>query len=202
MVMRGRVRRHAAQRGIHRIPMLFQHDPSEPVGVWLELREDHRGLLRARAADPGGDARARAAVAAARRRHRRAVDRLSHREGHASIRGPASAAWWRSSCGEISIVTFPLLAGARVRAVKQAASSSQPKASFARTRAERDWRALMGGGGRPKGGGGGAARGGGRRGGGGGGAGQRGSSNSKTQPPPDAKKKESKQRKGDRPPGG
>ena len=31
-------------RGIRRIPMLFQHDPAEPVGVWLELREDHRGL--------------------------------------------------------------------------------------------------------------------------------------------------------------
>ena len=31
-------------RGINRIPMLFQHDPAEPVGVWLELREDHRGL--------------------------------------------------------------------------------------------------------------------------------------------------------------
>ena len=45
---------------------------------------------------------------------------------------------------EISIVTFPLLAGARVRAVKQA-SSPPPKASFARTRAERDWRAMMGG---------------------------------------------------------
>jgi uncharacterized protein len=23
--------------------MLFQHDPAEPVGVWLELREDFRG---------------------------------------------------------------------------------------------------------------------------------------------------------------
>jgi phage head maturation protease len=44
---------------------------------------------------------------------------------------------------EISIVTFPLLAGARVRAVKQA--SSPPKASFARARAERDWHALMSG---------------------------------------------------------
>ena len=43
---------------------------------------------------------------------------------------------------EISIVTFPLLAGARVRAVKQATS---PPLSHARTRAERDWRALMGG---------------------------------------------------------
>jgi hypothetical protein len=58
---------------------------------------------------------------------------------------------------EISIVTFPLLAGARVRAVKHSpprsqngfalakqGASSQPKASFARARAERDWRALTG----------------------------------------------------------
>jgi hypothetical protein len=40
---------------------------------------------------------------------------------------------------EISIVTFPLLAGARVRAVKEARFSSQPKPSFARARAEREW---------------------------------------------------------------
>ncbi len=25
--------------------MLFQHDPAEPVGIWLELREDLRGLF-------------------------------------------------------------------------------------------------------------------------------------------------------------
>jgi len=48
---------------------------------------------------------------------------------------------------EISIVTFPLLAGARVRAVKQAASPSQvcrPALSHARTRAERDWARMIG----------------------------------------------------------
>ena len=48
---------------------------------------------------------------------------------------------------EISIVTFPLLAGARVRAVKQAASPSQvcrPSLSHARTRAERDWAKMIG----------------------------------------------------------
>jgi hypothetical protein len=43
---------------------------------------------------------------------------------------------------EISIVTFPLLAGARVHAVKQA--SSPPHASHARTRAERAWRGVAG----------------------------------------------------------
>ena len=43
---------------------------------------------------------------------------------------------------EISIVTFPLLAGARVRAVKQA--TSRPMLSHARTRAERDWAKMLG----------------------------------------------------------
>ena len=43
MVMRGAFADTLASRGIRRIPMLFQHDPSEPVGIWLELREDFRG---------------------------------------------------------------------------------------------------------------------------------------------------------------
>jgi len=41
---------------------------------------------------------------------------------------------------EISIVTFPLLAGARVRTVK----ASSPPSSPARTRAERDWARIVG----------------------------------------------------------
>src|SRR5262245_15257454 len=45
MVMRGAFAETLASRGIRRIPMLFQHDPSEPVGIWLELREDFRGLF-------------------------------------------------------------------------------------------------------------------------------------------------------------
>ena len=45
MVMRGAFAQTLTTRGIRRIPMLFQHDPSEPVGIWLELREDHRGLF-------------------------------------------------------------------------------------------------------------------------------------------------------------
>jgi hypothetical protein len=40
-----RLCRHARGGGLRRIPMLCQHDPSEPVGIWLELREDHRGLF-------------------------------------------------------------------------------------------------------------------------------------------------------------
>ena len=44
MVMRGAFAETLKKRGVSRVPMLFQHDPAEPVGVWLELREDHRGL--------------------------------------------------------------------------------------------------------------------------------------------------------------
>src|SRR5438477_12957744 len=40
----GAFARTLKSRGLRRIPMLFQHDPAEPVGVWLELREDFRGL--------------------------------------------------------------------------------------------------------------------------------------------------------------
>jgi phage head maturation protease len=42
---------------------------------------------------------------------------------------------------EISIVTFPLLAGARVRAVKESPVPSRP-ISFARARAEKEWKTL------------------------------------------------------------
>ncbi len=45
---------------------------------------------------------------------------------------------------EISIVTFPLLAGARVRAVKEAAVPPPARLSFARARAEREWRSHTG----------------------------------------------------------
>jgi uncharacterized protein len=143
MVMRGAFAMTLAQRGIHRIPMLFQHDPAEPVGVWLELREDHRGLF----------ARGRLIPEVTRGRELLSLLRAGAIDGlsigfrtvkgsidpRTRIRRLAAVDLW-----EISIVTFPLLAGARVRAVKQAASS-QPKASFARARAEQDWRALMGG---------------------------------------------------------
>src|SRR6185437_15431968 len=44
MVLRGAFAETLRLRGVQRVPMLFQHDPSEPVGIWLELREDHRGL--------------------------------------------------------------------------------------------------------------------------------------------------------------
>ena len=40
----GAFRESLQSRGVARIKMLFQHDPSEPIGVWDEIREDARGL--------------------------------------------------------------------------------------------------------------------------------------------------------------
>ena len=146
MVMRGAFAATLAQRGVHRIPMLFQHDPSEPVGVWLELREDSRGLF-ARGRLIPEVARGRELLSLLRAG---AIDGLSI--GFRTVKGAIDARTRvrrlvAVDLWEISIVTFPLLAGARVRAVKGAASSSQAcrlSLSHARTRAERDWAKVVG----------------------------------------------------------
>ena len=140
MVMPGAFARTLKTRGIRRVPMLFQHDPAEPVGVWLELTEDFRGL-RARGKLIPEVARGRELLALLRAG---AVDGLSI--GFRTVKGrvdPASRVrriidldLW-----EISIVTFPLLAGARVRAAKGSVSSPL-KPSYARARAEREWSAV------------------------------------------------------------
>jgi len=141
MVLRGAFAETLRLRGVQRVPMLFQHDPSEPVGIWLELREDHRGLY-ARGRLIPEVARARELLSLLRAG---AVDGLSigfrtvkgNIDPRTRVRRLVAVDLW-----EISIVTFPLLAGARVRAVKQA--TSPPKLSHARTRAERDWSRLVG----------------------------------------------------------
>ena len=132
MVMRGAFADTLRKRPVRRVPMLFQHDPAEPVGVWLELREDHRGLY----------ARGRLIPEVARARELNslicagAIDGLSI--GFRTVRGRIDPktrvrALHAVDLWEISIVTFPLLAGARVHAMKQASS---PRVSHARTRAE------------------------------------------------------------------
>ncbi len=79
MVMPGAFRASLARRGAGGVKMLFQHDPNTPIGVWLEIREDGEGLfVKGRLTTQGGEG-ARGAVADARRRPRRALDRLSHR---------------------------------------------------------------------------------------------------------------------------
>src|SRR2546421_5222974 len=149
MVMPGAFARTLKSRGLRRIPMLFQHDPAEPVGVWFELTEDVRGL-RARGKLIPEVARARELYALV---NAGAVDGLSI--GFRTVKGRIDPATrvrrivdlelW-----EISIVTFPLLAGARVRAVKGSPCDDerlfrrQPRLSFTRARAEQEWERVRG----------------------------------------------------------
>ncbi|MBB5047820.1 hypothetical protein HNR60_002577 [Rhodopseudomonas rhenobacensis] len=137
MVMPGAFAQTLKSRGLRKIPMLFQHDPAEPVGVWLELIEDFRGL-RARGKLIPDVARGRELLALLRAG---AIDGLSI--GYRTVRGAIDPKTrvrrlHQVDLWEISIVTFPLLAGARVNAVKDAARPSPARAA-----AERQWRQLQ-----------------------------------------------------------
>lgn len=139
MVMPGAFTRTLAQRGLRKIPMLFQHDPAEPVGIWLDLHEDFRGLW-ARGRLIPDVARGRELLALVQQG---AIDGLSI--GYRTVRGQIDPKMrirklYQVDLWEISIVTFPLLAGARVRAVKGALP--KPKLSHRRMSAENEWRGL------------------------------------------------------------
>ncbi len=114
MVMPGAFAASLRQRGVRRVPMLFQHDPAEPIGVWLDLHEDLRGLY----------ARGRLIPEVVRARELMALleagtaDGLSI--GFRTVKGridPKSRIRRLDAIDlwEISIVTFPLLPGARLK---------------------------------------------------------------------------------------
>jgi phage head maturation protease len=115
--------------------------------VWLELREDFRGLY-ARGRLIPEVVRARELLALVRAG---AVDGLSI--GFRTVKGRIDPKTRirkleQVDLWEISIVTFPLLTSARVQAVKAAGDARpcdvRPRLSFARRRAERDWAAATG----------------------------------------------------------
>ena len=125
MVERGAFANSLRQRGASGIRMLFQHDPNEPIGAWTEIREDARGLfVRGRLAK---DVRRAREVLSLMRAG--ALDGLSigfrpvrtRRDPANGVRRILEADLW-----EISVVTFPMLPGARVDTVK-----SRPKRPFA-----------------------------------------------------------------------
>src|ERR1043166_1052289 len=73
MAVPGAFTQTLSQLALRKTPMLFQPDPAEPVGVWLEIAEDFRGL-RARGRLIPEVARARELIAVVRSG---AVDGLS-----------------------------------------------------------------------------------------------------------------------------
>lgn len=106
-----------ARRGADGVKMLWHHDPAEPIGRWLDLREDSRGLL----------VRGRLLTELARAREALALMRAGVLDGlsigfrtvkaralpKSPVRRLVEVDLW-----EISLVTFPMLPDARVTAVK------------------------------------------------------------------------------------
>lgn len=116
IVLPGAFRDTLAKRGAAGVRMLFQHNPSEPIGTWDVIREDHTGLfVLGRLAT--GVARAREVLSLMRSG---AIDGLSigfkaikaHRDRAAGVRKLAQIDLW-----EISVVTFPMQPEARIFAV-------------------------------------------------------------------------------------
>jgi HK97 family phage prohead protease len=118
LVMPGAFRESLAARGTQGVKLLFQHDPNEPIGVWLDLQEDARGLF-ARGRLMPEVTRAREVLSLMRAG---ALDGLSI--GFRTVQGrtdPASGVRRldKIDLWEISVVTFPMLPEARVSAVKR-----------------------------------------------------------------------------------
>ncbi|WP_353185258.1 HK97 family phage prohead protease [Bosea sp. (in: a-proteobacteria)] len=115
----GAFRDSLARRGASGVKLLWQHDPAEPLGRWLSLAEDSRGLF----------VRGRLSLAVARAREilalmrEGAIDGLSigfrperaRNEPRTGLRRLERVDLW-----EVSIVTFPMLPQARISAVKAA----------------------------------------------------------------------------------
>lgn len=116
-VMKGAFRASLAGRGSTGVRMLFQHDPSEPIGTWDIIREDDRGLfVKGRITE--ASSRGKEVLGLMRAG---AIDGLSigfrttkaQSDKKTGIRTILKADLW-----EISIVTFPMLPQARVDQVK------------------------------------------------------------------------------------
>lgn len=106
------LKRLAAAGG--RVKMLWQHDPSEPIGVWDEVREDTRGLfVKGRILMDVARGREAAALIAAG-----AIDGLSigYRTVVAEKDSKGRRLLRELELWEVSLVTFPMLPEARVAA--------------------------------------------------------------------------------------
>jgi uncharacterized protein len=117
-VVPGAFRECLARKPPRAVKLLWQHDPLHPLGLWEEISEDNRGLkVRGQL---------NLAVTKAREVHALmrsgAVDGLSigfrtersRKDAATGVRNLEKLDLW-----EVSIVTFPMLPGARVSTVKR-----------------------------------------------------------------------------------
>ena len=117
IVMPGAFHASLLKRPAEDIRMLFQHDPSEPVGTWVEVRETDKGLYVLGRLDKNVQ-RGRELLSLL---ESGGIDGLSI--GFKTIaarkdRATAARLLTKIDLWEISLVTFPMLEGARVSAVK------------------------------------------------------------------------------------
>ena len=132
VVQEGAYGRSLAQlaRAGRSVKMLWQHDPSRPIGIWDQVVEDERGLFV--------KGRLLLEVQAAREAHvllqAGAIDGLSI--GYRTLRAEKAAGGRRLlheiELWEVSLVTFPMLPEARA----QAAGVADEEAQLAQTLAE------------------------------------------------------------------
>jgi uncharacterized protein len=131
VVMPGAFRASIAARRPAGIRMLYQHDPGEPIGVWLDIREDQRGLF----------VRGRLTLDVARGREVASLMRAGALDGLSIGFKTVKAKAERASglrrlteidLWEISIVTFPMQPEARVSAVKARAPTPSLAAQMRR----------------------------------------------------------------------
>ncbi len=114
IVMPGAFSQSLGRRTRSAVRMLFQHDPKEPVGLWERITENARGLwVEGRLLT--GIARAgelKSLIGSG------ALDGLSigFRTERASKTGTGLRRLWQIDLWEISIVTFPMMDGARIAA--------------------------------------------------------------------------------------
>lgn len=119
IVEAGAFSKSLAKRGAAGIKMLYQHDPAEPIGVWTEIVEDAKGLFVRGRLMPSVS---RAAEVLALMREG-VLDGLSI--GFRTVKGRSNTRTGvrrllEVDLWEVSVVTFPMLPGARIAAVKAA----------------------------------------------------------------------------------
>ncbi|MEO1398602.1 MAG: HK97 family phage prohead protease [Pseudomonadota bacterium] len=118
-MQRGAFARSLREKGQGGVRMLFQHDPSDPIGTWQVIREDTHGLFVkgkiTRTSKRGAEILelmrdgAVNGLSIGFRTRRSTLDRKT------GVRTITDADLW-----EISVVTFPMLPQARVEQVKSA----------------------------------------------------------------------------------
>jgi HK97 family phage prohead protease len=125
-VVAGAFSRSLKKRGVEGIRMLFQHEPSEPIGVWDTIEEDQNGLFVSGHIVQSSQ-RGKEVMDLLRQK---AIDGLSigfktersRTDRKTGIRSILEADLW-----EISVVTFPMLPGARVQDVKSVGQQTRQK---------------------------------------------------------------------------